>query len=89
MYREIDVDLYQGIIEESQKKNSRWQITLDTKTAMKILDIDEDVIEGFIKEGNAYEVSYTTLYSNVKARRSVRYFFLGCQSLVFIRAEAK
>ena len=59
MYREIDVDLYQGIIEESQKKNSRWQITLDTKTAMKILDIDEDVIEGFIKEGNAYEVSYT------------------------------
>ena len=46
--------------EESQKKNSRWQITLDTKTAMKILDIDEDVIEGFIKEGNAYEVSYTT-----------------------------
>ena len=60
VYREIDVDLYQGIIEESQKKNSRWQITLDTKTAMKILDIDEDVIEGFIKEGNAYEVSYTT-----------------------------
>ena len=60
MYREIDVDLYQGIIEESQKINSRWQITLDTKTAMKILDIDEDVIEGFIKEGNAYEVSYTT-----------------------------
>ena len=60
MYRELDVDLYQGIIEESQKKNSRCQITLDTKTAMKILDIDEDVIEGFIKEGNAYEVSYTT-----------------------------
>ena len=60
VYRELDVDLYQGIIEESQKKNSRWQIALDTKTAMKILDIDEDVIEGFIKEGNAYEVSYTT-----------------------------
>ena len=60
VYRELDVDLYQGIIEESQKKDSRWQIALDTKTAMKILDIDEDVIEGFIKEGNAYEVSYTT-----------------------------
>ena len=63
MYRELDVDLYQGIIEESKKKNSRWQIALDTKTAMKILDIDEDVIEGFIKEGNAYEVSYLVTYT--------------------------
>ena len=58
MYRELDVDLYQGIIEESQKKDTgRRQITLDTKTAMTILDIDEEVIEGFIKAGNTDEVS--------------------------------
>ena len=68
MYRELDVDLYQGIIEESQKKDTGWrQITLDTKTAMTILNIDEDVIEGFIKAGNADEVSTF----NVKARRKV------------------
>ena len=68
MYRELDVDLYQGIIEESQKKDTGWrQITLDTKTAMTILNIDEDVIEGFIKAGNADKVSTF----NVKARRKV------------------
>ena len=62
-----------------------WK-SLDTKTCCKILHIDPKVLEGLIKDKNAYEVS--VLLS--RSKRSLEdIFFPGCQTFVLLRAKTK
>ena len=58
MYRELNVDLYKGICEESQKKETGWKLTLNPKTSVEVLDIDNEALNTRIEEENAYEVSW-------------------------------